>query len=502
VTDKICAVYARVSTDMQAESLENQVDYAMEYIRRLGVGFILGEACVYKDFDQSGYYTRFLDRPAIQMALEDAKERKYDVIVFKEISRISRDQAEHVEIVTRFTQHGIRLIAINDNVDSDRPETLDLLGIHSVTAEMESRRISSRVSSARRSKARRGAWVGEPPIGYKVDAETQKLTTDDRYAEIPQLIFTLYAAGLGTFRIAEQLNSMNLLSKNDKLWTRSTVNHVLRNPAYVGDLIFGKTRNTLVRRFDDNQYTKSMGRKRMAEQDWIVIRDSHPAIIDRAVFEQVQSILASRRTQNPRRSRHPLTGILVCAQCGSGMICQRRTHGEREYRYYCCSMSFKYGRKFCNQRNLNAIDVETVVLDYLLDQLNKFEDLPIVVDRDDKSLRKQRRRKEEDLHKANEALKRVFAAELSGQQLRDIVTHWRDEIVRLELGLAELRELEKADEARQSRMAKVEDYINSLKELGNENLEKRRILFQELLHKIAIRDLDIEEIELKYDMSR
>ena len=314
---KTCAVYARVSTDMQGESLQNQVEYAREYIRRLGEDFLLLEECVYTDFDQSGYYTRFLQRPAIQKALLDAKGRKYDVIVFKEISRISRDQAEHVEIVSRFTQYGVRIIAINDNLDSDRPETLDLLGIHSVMSEMESKRISSRVSAGRKSLARRGLWIGEAPIGYLVNRETRCLEIDSQFCEIPQIIFRMFTEEkYGTFKIAEYLNSKDLYTKNGRPWSRVTVNRILRNQAYVGDLVYGKTRNTLKRIFDESGYSKIQTRNAIARDDWVVVNGTHEALIERDTFETAQAILETRSRQNPRRSRHPLTGSLKCGRCG------------------------------------------------------------------------------------------------------------------------------------------------------------------------------------------
>ncbi|MCL6637882.1 MAG: recombinase family protein [Alicyclobacillus sp.] len=371
---KTCAVYARVSTDQQGESLENQVAYAREYIRRLGSEYQLDEDCIYTDFDQSGYYTRFVQRPAIQRALADAQTGRYQVMVFKEISRISRDQAEHIEIVSRFTQCGVRVIAINDHLDSDRPETLDWLGLHSVLSEMESKRISSRVSSGKKALARRGVWSGEAPIGYLVDPVTRRLAVDPALADIPRLIFRLFTqSGYGTLRIAQYLNERGLLTKQGRLWSRVTVSRVLKNPVYIGDLVYGKTRNTLKRRFDEHGYTKVQGRQALPPEEWVVLHNAHPPLVDPETFARAQTLLAVRAPARTRRARQPLTGVLRCGRCGTGMIGQVQRRGEKEYRYYTCARAFRFGRAHCDQPNLQAERLERAVWQHITAVLARYQ---------------------------------------------------------------------------------------------------------------------------------
>lgn len=503
----ICAVYARVSTDKQGDSLENQIEYAKEYIRRLGDNYFLNDAFVYQDFDQSGYYTRFVDREAIQRALNDAAEKKFQVIVFKEISRISRDQAEHIELVTRFTQNGVRVIAINDNVDSARSETLDLLGIHSVMAEMESKRISSRVSAGNKSMARRGLWVGEPPIGYKV-SENRALIIDEEYAEIPKLIFALYVnAGYGTFKIAEHLNQNHLMTKNGNLWSRTTVNRVLNNRAYIGDLVYGKTRNTLKRVYDDGGYRKMQGRSKIPEAEWVVLHNTHPALISNELFEQAQTMIRARSKQNPRRTRHPLTGILKCGRCGSGMVCQKRKFTNRsrvvvEYRYYSCSNAFKYGRSICDQQNMNATSIEKVVKDLLLDKLSALNNKNV-----DVSIKKtEQNHVEKELRKLKKELERTRVA--LDRLLKDTdIPHDTYELLKMEY-VQSLRALEvrinnlsanAMEEAmKQDFQIRVANYFDQLSKLDLKDVEKIRRLFHELISEVVVDGTSIKEIKLKY----
>jgi site-specific DNA recombinase len=503
---KACAVYARVSTDMQGESLENQVDYAQEYVRRLGGNFRLKEECVYTDFDQSGYYTRFLQRPAIQKALLDAKCHKYDVIVFKEISRISRDQAEHVEIVSRFTQYGVRIIAINDNLDSDRPETLDLLGIHSVMSEMESKRISSRVSAGKKSLARRGLWTGEAPIGFVVNRETRRLEIDFGICEIPQTIFRLFVEEkYGTFKIAEYLNGKQLFTKNGRLWSRVTVNRVLRNPAYVGDLVYGKTRNTLKRIFDESGYSKIRARSAIAKDDWVIVKGTHPALIERDMFESAQAIMATRSRQNPRRSRHPLTGILKCGRCGDGVVCQRQRYKGVEYRYYTCSRAFRFGRSLCDQPNLRASSLEQTLWAYLLKLLNNYQDGLVLVRQKDKRRLEPEKRKVQlnnELNKAQVGLKRILMeTELPGTTYAKLKEHYVQLIQNAESEIQQLvSQSERINEIANWNL-QVGDFLSSLKGLDLHNLDELRRVLHGLVDRIVVDGHEIREIHFKYRLS-
>ncbi|MCL6599702.1 MAG: recombinase family protein [Alicyclobacillus macrosporangiidus] len=443
---KVCAVYARVSTEMQAESLQNQVDYAKEYIRRLGEQYVVDDACVYTDLDQSGYYTRFVQRPAIQRALEDARAGRFEVIVFKEISRISRDQAEHIEIVSRFQMHGVRVIAINDNLDSDRPETLDLLGIHSVMSEMESKRISSRVSSGKKSMARRGHWVGEAPIGYRLNPDTRRLEIDPVHAATVIDIFRLFTEeGYGALRIAQWLNERGRWTKNGRPWSRVTVRRVLQNPAYTGDTVYGRTRNALRRIFDDRGYTKIRSKHRVPEADWVVVRGTHPALIERAVFHRAQARFRGDGRDGPRnRGRHPLTGILRCGRCGSGMVCQAQRRNGNEYRYYACGRAFRFGRSACSQPNLNAAEAEAAVWRLLGSLLSPYRDLPIQarVKHQGGDLQARARRLQAERRRIEQALERLYLDDaVSATVAESLKRRWMAQVARLDEELAELATL-------------------------------------------------------------
>jgi site-specific DNA recombinase len=506
-----CAIYARVSTDMQGQSLENQVYFAQEFIARLGDEYTTDESLVYQDFDQSGYYTRFVDRDAIQRALRDAKAKKFQVIVFKELSRISRDQAEHHEIIGRFQQEGVRVIAINDNLDTDKPETLDLLGIKSWMSEMESKGISSRVSTGRKSLVRATQrWIGEPPIGYKLNPDTKQLEVDESFADIPKLIFDLYVNhGYGTFKIAEYLNTQGLLTKNNNRWSRKTVNNVLKNPVYTGKLVYGRTRNELKRIYNDHGYQKRKSKKQLPPDQWIQFDHVFDPIIDDETFQRAKELMSKRSKQNPRRTKHPLTGLLICGKCGGGMICQKRTFTQKsgnkaEYRYYSCSTAFKYGRSFCSQENINAIEIEKVVWELILEKLKKVQTVPEVIpsNKSKQSKRQQEKsieRIENELKKQQLGLDRLFTStDLPTSTFNQLRDKFVDRINELERQLVEAKAKIQEDKHLTNIQEKIPEWLQQLYELDLHQLDRVRSIFHELVEKIVVNGKSLEQITLRY----
>jgi site-specific DNA recombinase len=371
--DKIkCAIYARVSTDQQGDSIENQVSQCQEYISRLGDLYDVSDIILYKDEAVSGYYTSVFDRLEMKQAIQDARNHRFKLLVFKEVSRVGRDKQENPAIIGMFEQYGVRIIAINDNYDSLNKDniTFDIL---SVLSEQESKKISARVSSARRQKARRGQWGGEPPFGYKVNAETKKLEIDPVTKETAELIFSLYVHhGLGTFKVAEYLNKRGLKTKNNFLWCRETINKLLKNQAYIGNVVYGTRRNKLQRDYDDHgKMSKRKVQIKIDKTEWQIVEDAHEALIDKATFLTAQRILmAKSHGRSAKRAYHPLTGILVCGKCGVGMVCQKRSHKLKEYRYYICKTYHKLGRSYCTQANINADAIEAEIIAIIKNRLS------------------------------------------------------------------------------------------------------------------------------------
>lgn len=498
-----CAIYSRVSTDKQGDSIENQVSQGVEYLERnLKEFYDTEDVYIFKDEAQSGYYTSVFDRPAMKEAISLAKQKAFQLIIFKEVSRVGRDKQENPAIIGMFEQYGIRVIAINDNYDSLNGEniTFDIL---SVLAEQESKKISARVSSARKQKARRGQWNGEAPIGYKVDKNTKKLLVDDDFKHIPIKIFDMYInQGLGTFKIAEYLNQNGLLTKRKNLWSRNTVNRVLTNQVYIGNVIHGARKNLLKREYDDNgKMTKKKVQIYTEEKDWTIAENVHEAIIDKEMFYKAQKIMNERgHYQKSRRIKHPLTGILVCGECGKGMVAQARTYKDNRYRYYVCTTYHKYGKSACSQANINANEIEGFVLEKIKEKLNSINYLDISLninndlgnlDNEINDIKKNIAKLEKDQSSLFEQ-RDLFNEEQYKKMMMDIknkITYYNEQekiVINQKQSI-----IENAEKTKQ-----LNNIVEEVKDFDTNDLDQLRVFFHDYLDKIVIEKEENEEVDI------
>lgn len=501
-----CAIYARVSTDQQGDSIDNQVSQCEEYISRLGDQYDRSDIIIYRDEAVSGYYTSVFDRAEMKQAIQDSKNHRFKLLVFKEVSRVGRDKQENPAIIGMFEQYGVRVVAINDNYDSLNKDniTFDIL---SVLSEQESKKISARVSSARKQKARRGQWGGDPPIGYKVNSETKKLFIDPETQDVPKLIFQLYVnQGLGTFKVAEYLNQRGIRTRKGNYWSRESINKIIRNQAYIGSVIYGTRRNQLQREYDDNgKMTKKKVQIRIDKKEWQIVENAHEPLIDKALFYAAQKILMSKgHNRTPRRAYHPLTGILFCGKCKEGMVCQKRSFQNKEYRYYICKTYHKFGRDVCSQANVNADALEGAIIsrvreklqalphDYFVIHANKEKDIErIDLEVRNKQLKRDKLKKDQvDIFQQRD----LFDPETYAEQMMAI---------KKQMGLID-EELELLDKQmilimeQIAEASSMENYLEEFKRLQISDLDRTRVLLHEVIKKITLTDQHLE-IEYRYD---
>ncbi len=503
-----CAIYARVSTDRQGDSIENQVDQATEYINRMGENIDTEDIITYKDEAVSGYYTSVFDRKEMKQAIQDAKDGKFKILVFKEVSRVGRDKQENPAIIGMFEQYGIRVIAINDNYDSLNKDniTFDIL---SVLSEQESKKISVRVSSARKQKANRGQWSGEPPFGYKVNPETKHLEAHEEFGKIPPLVFDLYVnKGMGTFKIADYLNRRGLLTKNGNLWSRGTINRMIKNQAYIGNVVYGTRRNTLKREYDDGgKMSKKMIQVRLDRKEWQIVEDAHPPLVDKELYYKAQKIINSRSHERaPKRAYHPLTGILYCGKCGEGMVCQKRSYSQKEYRYYICKTYHKYGRDTCDQANINADKIESYILETVKNSLANYpsEHFKITANREQDilNLKKELKEIQNQKNKLIKDQKDIFdQRELFSEEL------YKKQMIELK---SNIEELNRTEEIINNQIASIAEkitetsslqyIIEEFKTLDLDDSERLRTMLHEMINKITLTEGHIK-LEYNYEFN-
>ncbi len=273
------AAYCRVSTDHddQLESLENQISHYLEYIR-LHPRYELID--IYSDSGISGTTTK--KRTGFMRMISDCRAGKIDFIITKSISRFARNTADCLKYMRELKMLGIPIFYEKENINSMDSSGELLFTILSSLAQEESRNISENTTWGIRANFKRG----KPHInvkqlmGYEKDEEG-RLVIDESQAAIVRRIFTEFLSGKLPLDIAKGLNAAGVCGVHGRpCWAAITIIRMLRNEKYVGDLLMQKT------------YTKDfIGKvqiKNSGEVEQYFIKDDHPAIIDRASWDEVQ----------------------------------------------------------------------------------------------------------------------------------------------------------------------------------------------------------------------
>lgn len=333
-----CAIYARVSTEEQAkgDSIGHQVGFFRDYAERHGYK-IKG---IYIDEGVSG--TRTEGRDGLARLVRDARAGMFDVVLVKSISRLARNLKIAVDTAYEFIDNDIRLISIEDNIDTAKNDCRIMLGIHATLAEQESERISQRVKFGLRQKAKNGGYTGSyAPYGYKRKDRNSITPADDYTTAVVKRIFDMYLEGKGMRKIARILNSEGVPSPavsrgicvKNGLWTDRSIKVILSNPVYAGCLKQCRTS------------TKSaISKKRITNQDAIIAKNTHEAVITMEKYIKVQELMRERTGNRKGSGTHLFSHILLCGGCGSGMV-YRKTG-------YVCGGYIRFGKEFCTSHSI------------------------------------------------------------------------------------------------------------------------------------------------------
>lgn len=349
---KRCAIYCRVSTDEQATpghvSLESQQAECRRYVVERGGRVVLELQDIQSGLDPT--------RVGYQRVLEAARLKEIDAAVVWRFDRWGRDAGEALTSFSNLQRLGVA-------VESVMEPTSDpfLQGLFALLGYRESQAISQRTAAGLRTRAARGEWSGPPPLGYQLRREAgQTFLSPD--LEIAPLVRELFEeAASGRYSLAEltsRITARGLRSRKDYQLSRQTVGRMLRNRAYVGTVVFGKTSSS---RFGP------IGRKPKSE--WVVKEEAHPAIVDSATFEVVQGWLTrhQRKQGTVRHSRFLLTSLVFCARCsgvpgpdGKPKVWRAYGHGTKGAVYQ-CSRSSMYGA--CELPTISAPGLEVAIRD-------------------------------------------------------------------------------------------------------------------------------------------
>jgi site-specific DNA recombinase len=327
-----CAVYVRVSTEEQAKegySLAAQTDKIIEYIKNKGWTY----SEIYSD---EGYSAASRRRPALELALAAAQERRFDVLLVYKIDRLSRNLKDLIEIVEELAKYGIGFKSITELIDTTTPEGRLMFHQFGSFAQYERELIAQRTGLGRSRRLKLGLWPGGcAPFGYKlVDS---KLQIVEKEAKLVRLMFELYLnKNLGVMNIANYLNENKIKTKQGRKWRFTVVHKILNNPTYMGYLARGGER----------------------------VSGAHKPIIKEEVFNKVKETLPTRKAKTRLFvSPNLFTGFIYCG-CGSAMhMMYPGLPNKAKYKYYACTRRLTY--KDCKTEYIRADILENSVIDQL-----------------------------------------------------------------------------------------------------------------------------------------
>ena len=370
--EKITPLYERLSRDdeLQGESnsISNQKQMLEDFARRNG----LPNPTHFTDDGISG--TRF-DRPGFLAMMEEVEAGRVEAIVIKDMSRLGRDYLKVGQVMEVLRQRGVRLIAINDGVDSLKGDD-DFTPFRNIMNEFYARDTSRKIRSVFKAKGMSGKHLtGTVIYGYLWDEKREHWLVDEEAAEVVRRIFSLTLEGYGPYQIACKLSAdrieipvVHLARFNEGVnrskpvkdpygWGSSTIVNILKKREYLGHTINFKTR----------KHFKDKKSHYVSEDEWTIFENTHEAIIDQQTFDLVQKIRSNvRRYPNGWGEAAPLTGLLYCADCGGKMYVHRTNNGKRISQYTCSNYTkIPCGTLCPTQHRINESAVLTLVSDTL-----------------------------------------------------------------------------------------------------------------------------------------
>ena len=350
------AIYIRVSTQWQVDkdSLNVQRRELIAYAQ-----MVLGIQD-YEIFEDPGYSANNTDRPKYQEMMDRLRTGEFSHVLVWKIDRISRNLLDFANMYAELKALGVTFVSKNEQFDTSSAIGEAMLKIILVFAELERQITAERVTAVMLSRANVGDWNGgRVAYGYKHDKETGTFPFRDDEIAVYYKMLDLYENWQSVLRVTRWLNDNGFRTRNGNLWSTTTVHIILTNPWYMG-----------VYRY--NVHNDGKGIKKRESEEWIEIRDHHPAAIDELRFNRIQFLLKrNRRNDGPgssftvRKNVHIFAGLLKCGTCGSNMSATQdrpRASGWRPSVYACVD---RRKRKGCTNKYVSDVTLGPFIFNFV-----------------------------------------------------------------------------------------------------------------------------------------
>jgi len=385
------AAYVRLSKEdlisasgarTESNSISNQKQLILDFVKDKA------DIQIVSIREDDGYTGTDYDRPDFQRMMDDIRAGIVNCVIVKDLSRFGREYINAGKYIDRlFPYYGVRLISINDGIDTITRNSSDDFNImvKNLMNDNYCRDISIKIRSQLQVKRKNGEFIGAfAPYGYEKSAEDKnKLVIDLYAAEVVRDIFRWKLEGINQDAIARRLNEQGILSPmeykkskglsyktsfktNSKaLWTPVAVRRILTNPVYVGTLIQGvRTRpNYKIKTVVVNE-----------EEKWAICENAHEAIIKPRTFLLVQRLLElDTRTSPYEEGVFSLAGLLYCGDCKGPMVRKTQTANGKKFYYYVCGQHKKNGE--CTTHRISKTQLEAAVLKLLQEHIRLLMEL-------------------------------------------------------------------------------------------------------------------------------
>ena len=360
-----------------SESITNQKSLLLQYVKENNLR-------VYDIYIDDGYSGTNFDRPDFNRLLNDIKLGKINMVITKDMSRLGRDYIGTGNLIEKyFPEHNVRYIAVTDNIDTFLDSSNnDIAPFKAIMNDMYAKDISKKIKSSLKAKMKEGKWVGgRTPFGYNQDKDNKNhLVINTEQASVVKRIFDMCLEGLSFFKIARQLTNEGVKTpaqyysfewkNNYNLkygeWHSKTIRDILTNRMYIGDMVQNR-RNKV------NYKVKKVIKNN--PNDYIVVENTHKAIIDKDVFYEVQKIIPKNKGRNGKKENHLLDGLLYCGDCGHRISIQSRRKKDNRC-YTICNYYRAYMKeRRCTTHSNNYDELEKVIINSLthmcLNYINK-----------------------------------------------------------------------------------------------------------------------------------
>lgn len=331
----IAGLYPRVSTEDQSR-FGHSLDEQEEKLKQL---------CEFKDYEiykvyrEEGVSAKNMERPKFQEMIEDMKNGKINKIVVYKLDRLTRSIKDLESICTMLEEYNCSLESVAEEINTDTANGKFFIRMLTILAQLEIERTSERTKFGLVGAAKKGHLSGRPPLGYKKIDNDKGIFIDEVQADVVRRIFKLYLDGMAVNSICKLFNEEEILNRK---WPTTTVDKILSNQIYIGNMEYGKRTDNTTQIFED------------------VV----PSIIDKTTFECVQK----RKEKNLKNFTRKLTYIFMqkikCPRCNKIMGgCSSTSKNNEKHLYYKCAS--------CGIR-INEKRIEKSLMKFLNDMLDFF----------------------------------------------------------------------------------------------------------------------------------